>query len=124
MRKAEKLDTDEKVLFTTISAKQFKAKEEEVSELKIELEKVGSEVEFHKERFKTSFEEVRASVQQQIALIKERESFTNKQFNDLEEKFNNMTCEKDRVILLQKEELDNLNKNNKILAKLKLEKFN
>jgi len=73
--------------------------------------------------FRSNFEEITKSVQNQITLIKERESFTNKQFNHLEEKFNNLQYEKDRIIQLQKEELENLNKNNKILSKLKLEKF-
>ncbi len=100
----------------------MKIKEDEINELKNEIEKVSAEVSFHKEMFKSNFEEVKRSVHLQIAQIKERETFTNKQFNNLEEKFENMKMEKDRLLKLQKEELDNLNKNNKILAKLKIEK--
>lgn len=101
----------------------MKVREDQIQDLKVELVKVTVEAEFHKEMFRKNFEEIHKSVQQQINLIKERESFTNKQFNTLEDKYNNLEFEKDKIIHLQKEELENLNKNNKILAKLKLDKF-
>jgi len=107
-----------------MSSKQLQLKTEEINELKSEIEKLNSEVSFFKEKYKVNFDEVVKSTHQQINLIKDREAFTINQNKSLEEKLTNLQVEKDRVIYLQKEELDNLNKNNRILAKLKMETFN
>jgi len=107
-----------------MSSKQLQLKTEEINELKSEIEKLNSEVSFFKEKYKVNFDEVVKSTHQQINLIKDREAFTINQNKSLEEKLTNLQVEKDRVIYLQKEESDNLNKNNRILAKLKMETFN
>ena len=123
LKKDGKLEAEEKALFINLYNKQIKIKEDEIFELKNEISKLNSEILANREIFKNNFEEVKSSVHEQITLIKERETLTNRQYKNLEEKYSYMVTEKDNIIRLQKSELETLSKNNKVLAKLKLDKY-
>jgi len=122
LKKEEKLEAEEKALFSNLYNKQLKIKEDEIFGLKNEISTLNSEILENREIFKNNFEEVKSSVYEQITLIKERETLTNRQYKNLEEKYSYMVTEKDNIIRLQKSELETLSKSNKFLAKLKLNK--
>ena len=89
--------------------------------MKNHVEIVQKELNNTKENYQKDIDNVLKSVEQQLGLIKERELFTVSQLNELEERFNNLKAEKERIVQLLKDENEDLKNQNRVISKLKSE---
>lgn len=100
---------------------QFESKDKEISLLKNHVEILQKELNNTKENYQKDIDNVLKSVETQLGLVKDRELFTVSQLVELEERFNSLKDEKERLTQLLKEENEELKNQNRILSKLKTE---
>ena len=74
-----------------------------------------------KENYQRDIDNVLKSVESQLILVKDRELFTVSQLVELEDRYNNLKQEKERMTSLLKDELEDLKGQNRVLSKLKTE---
>lgn len=114
-----KLWNEQKEYFRTVFHEMTEAKNKEIAMLKTQLEILQKELEASRKTTETNLENVLKSIETQMSLLKERESFTVNQLLDVEEKFNIYRKEKERMITLLKEEIGEIKGHNLLLSKIK-----
>jgi len=82
-----------------------------------------TEIDFSKKSYDEAMVNLIASNETQISLIKERENFTSKQLMELEHKMKNFREEKEKLISLLKDEVEELRANNILISKLRNDKL-
>jgi hypothetical protein len=110
---------EQKELLNTLVITQFESKDKEINLLKNHVEIVQKELNNTKENYQKDIDNVLKSVETQLGLVKDRELFTVSQLVELEERFNSLKEEKERITQLLKEENEELKNQNRILSKLK-----
>ena len=100
---------------------QFESKDKEISLLKNHVEIIQKELNNAKENYQRDIDNVLKSVESQLGLVKDRELFTVSQLVELEDRYNNLKQEKERLTSLLKDELEDLKGQNRVLTKLKTE---
>ncbi len=103
----------------TLVITQFESKDKEITLLKNHVEILQKELNNTKENYQKDIDNVLKSVETQLGLVKDRELFTVSQLVELEERFNSLKDEKERITRLLKEENEELKNQNRILSKLK-----
>lgn len=89
--------------------------------LKNHVEICQKELNNTKENYQRDIDNVLKSVESQLILVKDRELFTVSQLVELEDRYNNLKQEKERMTSLLKDELEDLKGQNRVLSKLKTE---
>lgn len=92
-------------------------KNKEIVTLKNQVQILQKEIEETKKSKDKNLENILASVESQIALLRDREVFNLKQMQNTEEKFKAFKDEKERVVSLLRDEIKNLKRNNEVLSK-------
>ncbi len=92
-------------------------KNKEIITLKNQVHILQKEIEENKKTNDKNISNILASVESQIAILKDREIFNLRQMKNSEEKYKAFKEEKERVISLLKDQLKNLKKNNEQLSK-------
>jgi hypothetical protein len=103
----------------TLVITQFESKDKEITLLKNHVEILQKELNNTKENYQKDIDNVLKSVETQLGLVKDRELFTVSQLVELEERFNSLKDEKERITQLLKDENEELKNQNRILSKLK-----
>jgi aspartate/tyrosine/aromatic aminotransferase len=94
-------------------------KNKEIALLRAQTEILQKELEGSRSLNEANLQNVITSIEKQLGLFKERELFTVAQLLELEEKFNIYKEEKERMILLLKEEINEVKGHNSLIGKLK-----
>jgi chromosome segregation ATPase len=110
---------EQKELLNTLVITQFESKDKEISLLKNHVEILQKELNNMKENYQKDIDNILKSVETQLGLVKDRELFTVSQLVELEERFNNLKQEKERITQLLKEENEELKNQNRVLSKLR-----
>jgi hypothetical protein len=90
--------------------------------LKNQIELLHKEFESSRKVNESNLQNVLKSIESQMTLLKQRESFTVSQLLEVEEKFVVYRKEKERMISLLKEEIGEIKGHNLLLSKIKTEK--
>lgn len=93
-------------------------KNKEIITLKNQVQILQKEIEETNKSNDKNISNILASVESQIAILKDREIFNLKQMQSTEEKFRSFKDEKERVVSLLRDENKNLKKNNEALSKI------
>lgn len=96
-------------------------KNKEIALLKNHIEILQKELEGNRKLNEANLQNVINSVEGQMSIFKERELFTVSQLLDIEEKFNCYREEKERLLSLLKDEIQDIKSHNLLLSKLKTE---
>jgi len=89
--------------------------------MKNEIDELKKENKNLKEIYSNNLENIKISMDKQLDVIRDREQFSVSQLMELEEKFNNLRLEKDRITMLLKEELDEIKSQNIVLSRFNAE---
>lgn len=85
--------------------------------MKNQVQILQKEIEETKKFNDKNIANILASVESQIAILKDREIFNLKQMQSTEEKFKSLKEDKERIISLLRDEIKNLKKSNESLSK-------
>jgi hypothetical protein len=94
-------------------------KNKEISLLRSQADILQKELESSRSLNEANLQNVINSIEKQLGLFKERELFTVSQLLELEEKFNVYRDEKERMLSLLKEEIQEIKGHNTLLSKIK-----
>src|ERR1700733_14335338 len=106
MEKEQTAWSEQKKLFDTLIKRQFESKEKEVSSLKNHVEVIQKELQNTRYNYHKDLGKVLNSTETQLGLLKDRELFTVSQLTELEERYNNFKQEKERLINMLKDEIE------------------
>lgn len=91
------------------------AKEKQLDLLKGHVEIIQKELNNAKESYLTEIVNIKKSCDEQINLIKDREMFTVEQLREVEDRYSNLKSEKEAIVNLLKEEIDELKNQNRLM---------
>jgi len=94
-------------------------KNKEIALLKNQSEILQKELDTSRKINEANLQNVIQSIENQLGLFKERELFTVSQLLELEEKFSTFREEKERMLSLLKEEVQDIKGHNLLLSKIK-----
>lgn len=100
-----------------ISADQMDLKQGEVKHLKVEIEHLEADIEKMRSEHDEKYAQALTMFEEQIKLVKDREDFTIRQLENLQEQFDAYKEEKERIIKVLKMENEQLNNLNLLLGK-------
>lgn len=92
-------------------------KNKEIITLKSQVQILQKEIDDIKKSNDINLSNILASVESQIAILRDREIFNLRQMQSTEEKLKAFKDEKERIISLLRDEIKNLKKNNEALSK-------
>ncbi len=103
----------------TLFNEHTETKNKEIILLRQQIEILQKELESSRNLNESNLQNVINSIEKQVSLFKERELFTVSQLLEVEDKFGAYRGEKERVISLLKEEIEDIKGHNMLLSKMK-----
>ncbi len=113
---------EQREFIKTLFSEHLETKNKEIGLLKNQIEILQKEFECSRKLNESNLQNVLKSIEGQMSLLKERELFTVSQLLEVEEKFAGYRKEKERMILLLKEEIAEVKGHNMLLSKIKSDK--